>query len=150
MDKVVCLLSFLIYFQFSLKSPLNFLCRKKYFMFTNDRTHKVWRITKTEPAVSDPAQHCGCRQMQLFYTGRRESAIKCVFKTQVIIFPEQYITCMHPVIIHKRPISLNCAKMFFSIQDCSPTQRQSFRKQRLYEVTKSAQYSNLDIISIWK
>lgn len=120
------------WFIFSLASSLlSISCRKEYFMFNNDRTHKVWservRTTKTEPAVSDPAQHCGCRQVQLFYTGCRESAIKCVWKPCVIIFPEHQITFMKPVIKHKRPVSL-CKDVFFPIQNSSPTQRQSLRK----------------------
>lgn len=32
----VFLLSFLIYFQFSLKSPFNFLCGKEYFILKSD------------------------------------------------------------------------------------------------------------------
>lgn len=134
LDKVVCLLSFLIYFQFSLKSPLNFLCRKEYFMFS-DRTHKVWservRTTITEPAVSDPAQHCGCRQVQLFYTGCRESAIQCVFKNVCHNLPGTpnyiYATCNHT---QKAYLSQLC-QHFFSIQNFSLTPRESFRKQRL-------------------
>lgn len=39
----VCLLSFLIYFQFSLKSPFNFLCGKECFILNNDRN---WFLKK--------------------------------------------------------------------------------------------------------
>lgn len=133
LDTVVCLLSFLIYFQFSLKSPLNFLCRKEHFMFNNDRTHKVWservRITKTEPAVSDPAVWVLTSAALLHRMSRVSNNV--FLKMCVIIFPEHQITFMQPVIKHKRPISLNCVKMFFhsKFQPNNHLENKGYRKQ---------------------
>lgn len=53
----VCLLSFLIYFQFSLKSPFNFLRGKEYFILNNDKNPLQGVIITTKKlAGCNPAQ----------------------------------------------------------------------------------------------
>lgn len=46
----VCLLSFLVYFQFSLESPFNFLYGKKYFILNNDGGGMLQEANRMQPS----------------------------------------------------------------------------------------------------